>query len=43
MPSEEAQNGSDNNLTVAFPSNTSHKYFYRAISITMNLFKQRTV
>ena len=25
MASEETENGSENNLTIAFPSNTSHK------------------
>ena len=25
MASEETENGSDNNLTITFPSNTSHK------------------
>ena len=40
MASEETENGSENNLTITFLSNTSHKsLFYRAIS-TMNLFKQ---
>ena len=39
MASEENKNGSENNLTITFLSNTSHKSLYRAIS-TMNLFKQ---
>ena len=39
MASEETENGSENNLTITFLLNTSHKSFYRAIN-TMNLFKQ---
>ena len=39
MTSEETENGLKNNLTITFPTNTSHKSFYRAIT-TMNLFKQ---
>ena len=40
MASEETNNVLENNLTITFPSNTSHKSLSTELISTMNLFKQ---